>query len=204
MGLPADFPAGSTISGIDHVGFGYPATVAGSYSAGSTTIDDTVDMSAATLNAADPLPNLYLGTTGELEFAGAITTTGLFTWVQGGKLTGVGGAATLTAAGGMQLIPYVGGSFAPYVLENCTLVNPATATGSNASVVIDGGVLDNLPGATFLGTEGYGNTITLSNSGTLTGGGTVNAFVNNLGVVAPGSASSAGILTLNNGYYQDT
>jgi hypothetical protein len=190
---PSTFAAGSVIDSLGQVAFSAPSTIAGSYSAGSTYINDAVTFT----QAPQIFPSLGLGPYGDLKFLNNFTVNGLFTWYTGGSLTGVGGAATLTAAGGIQFLPYENYS-APDVVDNSTLVNFGTATGTGATFdVTDGGVLDNLPGATFVA-----NAINLSNGGALIGGGTIDANVTNAGQVSPGGTGAASLLTINGSYTQ--
>jgi hypothetical protein len=126
---------------------------------------------------------------GTLSGTDSFMVNGLFNWT-GGTLTGPQGSS-LTATGGAAIS---GGT-----LDGRMLTNANTTTWSNGTItVVDGGVVNNLPGATF-GSAGNTGTLAL-NGGTLAGSGTVNANVSNNGKVAP--TSGGGSLVINGNYAQ--
>jgi hypothetical protein len=202
---PSDFSAAASIDAASVHFHGADATLAGSYQAGSTTIESgqatftgavaglgdltivqggTADLSGASLSAAGrTLPSLYLN--GTLRAAGNFVVSGACHL--DGRLDAAGGVASLTPQAGMTL----GG----LTLDGFTLVNPAgqTATWSNGTITVtDGGGVNNGPGATF---GSAGNTSILAlNGGTLAGSGTVNANVSNNGQVAPTAGGGSMIL----------
>jgi len=136
---------------------------------------------------------LYLAG-GTLKGPGDLTVTGRFTWTDGT----LAGGGQVTALGGLNL----DGPLAK-VLSDATLNNGGYATwyGTGDLYVVSGGVLNNLPGATF-GSPGNGNTIYLK-EGILSGFGTVNANIINGGQVSPGDAASTATLAIN-GFYTQT
>jgi hypothetical protein len=149
--------AGATLS------FGGPTTTLGptsvvsgagavSFSAGTTNVFGHLSAAAgATINGGTvnfmnniTLPTLTLAS-GTLQGPGTVTVSGPLSWT-GGTMSGPG----LTVARGGILIDFTG-VFGPPTLDGRTLDNVKTATWVNGPIQIgDGGVFDNLAGATFL------------------------------------------------------
>jgi hypothetical protein len=132
-----------------------------------------------------------LGLYATLSGTDSFVVSGPFIWQ--GTLRGPQGSS-LTAEGGAS----IGGGV---TLDGRTLDNAGTATWTDGTITVaDGGVVNNLPGATF-GSAGNTSTLVL-NGGTVAGSGTINANVTNSGQVSPGGTGVPGILTINGSYAQ--